>query len=182
MLPALDWIAIGFLLVFALLGAFRGAAWQLRRFLGVLLAMLVARLVSPLASPTVSSLIDPTQPRLGLGISYLLLFLFTLCMLALLFKLLKPKSKRRSSGRKRAAEEEEAPAPAKRRFLGFAFGLLTACALYSALIACVLLLDPQGSARPSFSASRGARWTSRAIESLGEAFPLQARQPAGKPR
>lgn len=181
-LPALDWIAIGLLLVFAILGVFRGGPWQLRRFLGVILAMLVASLLSPIAGPTVSSLIDPTQPRLGLGIGYLLLFLLTLCVLALLFKLLTPRrAKNSKKNRHREDEEESSPAP-KHRGMGLAFGLLTGLALYSTLIASILLLDPSGGSRPSFTNSRSARWTAHVIFSMGETFPLAARQQATTPR
>lgn len=176
----LDWIGLGFLLVFSLLGLFRGGAWQLRRFLGVLLAMLLARIASPIAAPTIASLVDPTQPRLAVGIGYLLVFLFTLCMLALLFKLLAPAKRARAKSAKKGKEEPTREPKPKHRLAGLGFGVLTAGALYAALITCVLLLDPQGRQRASFASSRSARWTAIAIDSMGEAFPLAARQPSGR--
>lgn len=167
-----DWVGIGLGLLFVLLGFCRGARWQFRRFLGVLLGIAVAGLLAPLAAPSVTALIDRNRPQAGLGVTYLFLFGLTLALLALLFRFLNPAgAKRRDEKLVAAGRTEAAP---KRPLLGASFGLLTALELYLVLTVSVMHFSPGGPEGPAIlKASQGAAVASRLISSLGPCFPLQ---------
>lgn len=171
----LDWVGIVLFFTFVFLGLFRGAGWQFRRFLGILVAIVAARFVAPLASPTVNQLLDPKTPRLGLAISYLFLFAFTLAFLALVFHFLKPKVSL-GADEKKAQEAPKAGKKSKHRLLGGFFGMFTAMELYTVLIVSIFLFNSEIQNKRITDQSYGAAFTARLVHLLGKSFPLEVHQ------
>lgn len=165
-----DWVGIGIVLLFVILGLFRGARWQFRRFFGVLAAIVIARICSQFAAPVFSKLIDPAQPKLGLGVSFILLFLFSLTFLALLAHFLK------ASPEKQQRDKESGrnvPEPSKHRMIGACFGALTGIELILVVMACVLLFNRDDKNRELISRSTTAAASSRVLVFLGSTLPLE---------
>jgi uncharacterized membrane protein required for colicin V production len=82
-----DLVGLGLVAVFALLGAWRGLWWQLLRLVGLAAAVLTARSLEPSVSGLVEGRLSDLDPRVLHGVVWLVLFLATGALFAMLGKL-----------------------------------------------------------------------------------------------
>ncbi|MFO1052032.1 MAG: CvpA family protein [Planctomycetota bacterium] len=163
-----DIAALVVLGIFAILGLFKGFAWQLGRLLMLASAYVVALLLGPKVSPRIAGWMDPaTAPELPLHIAHLALFVGVVTLLGLLAWLLHrfmpPKPITRAS-----------------RMLGALTGLAAGCLVVLAgLTAIAMFLPDRGVARAaetSHSAGVGRQALTYAERFLPDQWSAGARQ------
>lgn len=152
---ALDLVGAAVLLVFALLGAWRGLWWQAMRFAGIAGAVLAARALTPKLAPGLSRVLPELDPRLATGLVWLAVFLAGLAVAALLGRL----------GRKLL---EAMQLGLVDRFGGLVAGALTGLLLHAALVAAFLQLAPAELAQASVSGTR----SEALVRALARPLPL----------
>lgn len=127
----IDWIGLGLIALFLLLGWVRGLWWQLIRLAGLVLAVAVARACSPMLEPTVIEALPDLSPRVVYGIVWISLFLLALALAAFLGHL----------GQKLLKAMQ---LDAVDRFGGGAVGAATGLLIHVALLAGLAQLAPAG--------------------------------------
>jgi membrane protein required for colicin V production len=127
----IDWLGLGLLALFLVLGAVRGLWWQVMRLAGLALAIAVARAFGPLLEPRVSSLLGPDfSPRVAYGLVWVTLFIAALAVAALLGHL----------GRRALEAMQLGLAD---RFWGALVGALTGVLMHVALLVVLVQLAPE---------------------------------------
>lgn len=85
--PWIDWVGLGLVLLFLVLGVRHGLVWQVTRLIGMLLAVYVARTLSPELAPRFQSVLQHSDIQLSekvcLGVLWVLVFGASLLVAAL---------------------------------------------------------------------------------------------------
>ena len=80
----LDFVGLGIVVLFLVLGAMRGLWWQLVRLLGLIAAIAVARALAPRLSPQISEWFPALGTRVAHGLVWTLVFFTGLLLVALI--------------------------------------------------------------------------------------------------
>lgn len=128
-LSNVDLVGLGLLGVFALLGFWRGLWWQLLRLVGLAAAVLAARSLETSVTGMLESRLSDLDPRVLHGIVWLVLFLGTVAVFALLGRLGKKLLEAMQLG-------------LMDRVGGAIAGLLTGLVLHAALLAALVQIAP----------------------------------------
>ncbi|MDB2576542.1 CvpA family protein [Planctomycetota bacterium] len=79
--PWIDWVGLGIVVLFLILGIKHGLVWQMTRLLGMLLAVYIARTLSPELAPKFQSILNLSIQACE-GIVWFLVFLSSLLVMA----------------------------------------------------------------------------------------------------
>ena len=127
--PWLDKVGLVLLVLFSVLGFWRGLWWQVIRMAGFVGAFAAARLLSPKVEPYLTDTFNITDPRFSQGLAWVVLFLLGLVVAVLLGRL----------GNKLL---ESLKLGLVNRFAGFVAGALTGLAIHAAFLAVLSLFAP----------------------------------------
>jgi uncharacterized membrane protein required for colicin V production len=128
--PWIDKVAAVLLIVFALLGFWRGLWWQVLRMVAFIGAFAAARLLSPQVEPLLTDAFSITDPRFSQGLAWVAIFVACLIIAVLIGRL----------GNKLL---ESLKLGLANRFAGCLAGAATGLAIHSAFLAVLSLLAPQ---------------------------------------
>lgn len=128
--PWIDRVAAVLLIVFALLGFWRGLWWQVFRMVAFIGAFAAARLLSPQVEPLLTDTFNITDPRFSQGLAWVAIFVASLIVAVLIGRL----------GNKLL---ESLQLGLANRFAGLVAGAATGLAIHSAFLAVLSLLAPQ---------------------------------------
>jgi uncharacterized membrane protein required for colicin V production len=152
-LPWVDWAGLVLLLIFGLLGAWRGLWWQLFRCLAVALSLGLARALSPLAAGKLLSLLPTLKPGLLQLLCFLAIFVVAIKLASLLGK----------AGASALNSLQLGPLD---RLAGLLLGLVTGLALHAAAVVGLRTLGPSVWAQETLVGSRSEQLADRVVEDL----------------
>jgi uncharacterized membrane protein required for colicin V production len=152
-LPWVDWVGLGLLVAFGLLGAWRGLWWQLFRVLAVAVCLGLARALSPLAAGKLLGHMPKLNPSVVELFGFLLIFVVALKLASLLGKF----------GANALKSMQLRPLD---RLAGLLLGLLTGLAVHSAGVVGLRSFGPTVWAEESLTGSRSALLADRVVTDI----------------